>query len=279
MTSVDRCKRLFCVFSFVLVSTSCSDGKFATSGGGPSPADSSKAEGERHAAGGVKAGGEFFKPGNSLDLYIVMDKSGSLFRDPSTPFTENTGSDPQCKRFDALLDMVDTLRTVAVQKEEIRLSVVTFGSKSRSLGTLEDVLASTRAQIDEKLREGICEFRGIESTHYAKGISASLSQYAANKERKKLNLESVLFFSDGAAKDATDELKEQIARLNSAFPNRVFGVLLGNTSDSCSLSDDANKPLSTTECLLEVVGKAEQRLIKAADAAGLSNAMKSLLSQ
>lgn len=267
MTSVDRCKRLFCVFSALLVSTSCSDGKFTPYGGG-----------ERHAAGGAKAGGEFFKPGNSLDLYIIMDKSGSLFRDPSTPFTENTGSDPQCKRFDALLDMVDTLRTVAIQKEEVRLSVVTFGNKSRTLGTLDNILASTRAQIDERLREGICEFRGIESTYYAKGISASLSQHVANKATKKLDLESVLFFSDGAAKDAPEELREQIARLNSSFPNRVFGILLGNTSDKCSLSHDANKPLSTTDCLFEVVGKAEQRLIKAADAAGLSNAMKSLLS-
>ncbi|MEY4065502.1 MAG: hypothetical protein RIR26_1710, partial [Pseudomonadota bacterium] len=40
---------------------------------------------------------------------------------------------------------------------------------------------------------------------------------------------------------------------------------------------DAGQALSTTECLLEVVGKAGERLIKAADANGLSAAMTSLL--
>ena len=268
----------FCFLSFALISISCSDGTFATGGAAKGSDANAKAAGEAHAAGSVKPSGEFFKPGNSLDLYVIMDKSTSLFRDPSSPFVENSGSDPQCKRFDALLDMLDTLRTLALQKEEIRLSIVTFGSGSRSLETVPDVLSAPREQLNEKFRARICsEPSGIQSTYYEKGISASIGQYAKNKETKKLNLESVLFFSDGAAKDDQSLLREQIALLNSTFPNRVFGILLGTTSDTCSLTDNSDKPLSTTECLLEVVGKASERLIKAADASGLSAAMTSLI--
>jgi hypothetical protein len=270
---------LFAATAFAATSVSCSTPDYGT-GSEKTNNGSNKAvaKGE-NAAGGQKpkAAPEFFSAGKSLDLHVIMDKSGSLWVDPKNPTLMSSGSDPNCKRLDALLDLVDGLRTKLNKGEFVRLTVVTFGNGSAVVGSIPDLLKETREAINNKLRPGVCEFPGqLETTNYAKGITASLAKLRELRMLKKLDVETNLFFSDGAAKDRPDELEIAINQLNSEFPKRVFGVLLGSTSDNCKLTKDG-RALSTIECLVKVAGDATDKVIQSNDAAGLSAAMTSLL--
>lgn len=220
----------------------------------------------------------FVQIGKSLDLYVIMDKSGSLYIDPSTPDVMNSGSDVSCKRFDALLKLVDTLRGKLTQGEMVRLSLVTFSREGAQLGTLNNVINLSRQTIDSKFRAGVCDKPDYETTNYERGISLALDSYANNKAQKKLDVESIVFFSDGAAKDEnTQVLENSIARLNSVFPRRIYGVLLGNTSDKCVLKDAAGRNLQTRDCMMRVVGNESAKLLSVDDASGLEAAWVSLV--
>ena len=105
-------------------------------------------------------------------------------------------------------------------------------------------------------------------------------QINTKSSREKLQIESVIFFSDGAAKDTDVHLLAQsINNLNSAFPSRVYGVLLGKTLDQCVLTDMFGRNLSTRECLLKVVGNEPAKLIGVEDANGLSAAWSDLVNK
>jgi hypothetical protein len=224
-----------------------------------------------------KPGAEFFSAGKSLDLHVIMDKSGSLYVDPTAPTKMGSGSDPTCKRMDALLDLIDALKTKLTRGEFVRLTVVTFGNDSDIVGSVEDVLKQSRTSIDSALRSGVCTYPGqLETTNYSKGIRESLGELKRWRTIKKLDIETSLFFSDGAARDNPSSLEAAIADLNSEFPKRVFGILLGNTSDGCSLKE-SGRGLTNLECLRKVAGNAPEKVVQTADAAGLSAAMKSLL--
>jgi len=258
---------------------SCSNGNFTSPEKETKPDQTSRAGSESTQAGkAVSPGSEFAPAGKSLDLYIVMDKSGSLWVDPTPPSSIGSGSDPSCKRMDALLDLLAALRTKLKSGERVRINIATFGNKGKSLGSFDNVLGKSNKEIESNFRDGICGFPGeLESTNYAQGIKIALNDYSNNKGAGKFNLETTLFFSDGAAKDSRQDLTDAINKLNSTFPNRVYGILLGKTSDVCELEDNSGKNLSTEECLLEVVGKDPNKVIQATDAAGLSAAMTSLL--
>jgi hypothetical protein len=266
------------VMSISLIA-SCSNGNFKSSEKETKPDPTSRAGQESTQAGkAVSPGSEFAQAGKSLDLYIVMDKSGSLWVDPSSDSkTIGSGSDPSCKRMDALLDLLAALRTKLKSGERVRINVVTFGDNGESLGSFDNVVSKLNSEIEAKFRPGICDYPGRQSTKYAQGIKIALNDYAKNKGAGKFDLETTLFFSDGAAKDSPQELTDAINKLNSTFPKRVYGILLGKTSDVCTLEDNSGKNLSTEECLREVVGKDPNKVIQATDAAGLSAAMTSLL--
>ena len=219
----------------------------------------------------------FLQAGKSLDLYVIMDKSGSLFKDPMSPLP-GTGSDPNCKRFDGLLDLVDSLKTKLKANEEVRLTVVTFAEKRTLLGSLENVLKLSRDDVSNKFRFGTCNTPDG-TTNYAEGIEGILSEFAKNSARKKLDLESVVFFSDGAAKDDENTLRAAIDKLNNTFPRRTYGVLLGQTNDTCSLTGATGSKLSTADCMALVVGADLSKVLKVGDANGLSEALSGLINK
>lgn len=272
-----------CLAQIALLLASCSDSKFTSDRGErPRPAaDGSKSpleNGNNSGPGNLTDRG-FAEAGRSLDLYVVMDKSGSLYVDPVTQ-RMNTGSDPNCKRFDALLALVDSLRGKLKSNEQVRMTLVTFSKNAKALGTIDGVLMQSRDQISSKFRAGVCENPDYDTTNYERGISVALQEHAANLSTGKLDLESVVFFSDGAAKDRDTGLLEQaIRRLNSAFPSRIYGVLLGQTSDRCVLKDSAGQFLQTSECMLKVVGNVPEKLFGVDDANGLAAAWADLVNK
>jgi hypothetical protein len=257
---------------------SCTPSQFTSDTGGP-PAKKPITTGDQSPPENGNNPPGFAKEGKSLDLYVIMDKSGSLYVDPVTQ-QMNSGSDVQCKRFDALLTMVDSLRGKLNSNEEVRLTVVTFSKNAAQLGTMDQLLNQPRQLIKDTFRPGVCDNPDYETTNYERGISATLNAYENNRSKKKLDLDSVVFFSDGAARDKdTGILEESIRRLNSTFPSRVYGVLLGSTRDQCVLRDTAGRFLQTNECVLKVVGNSPARLLSVEDAAGLSAAWAELVNR
>ncbi|MEN9826779.1 MAG: hypothetical protein RI953_2524 [Pseudomonadota bacterium] len=256
---------------------SCSNSSFNSNAGGP-PAAGGKGD-KSPAENGNNNPPGFAAAGKTLDLYVIMDKSGSLYIDPSTQ-QPNSGSDVACKRFDAMLDLVDSLRTKLNSNEEVRLTVVTFSKSAKNLGTMNSLLSQSRKDVSSKFRAGVCDNPDYDTTNYERGISVALQSHDDNLRQKKLDLESVVFFSDGAAKDKdTGILQESIRRLNSTFSSRVYGVLLGRTNDQCVLRDSNGRNLQTQECMLKVVGNESTKLLSVEDANGLSAAWSDLVNK
>lgn len=256
---------------------SCSNSSFNSDAGGP-PAATGKGD-KSPAENGNNNPPGFATAGKTLDLYLIMDKSGSLYIDPSTQ-QPNSGSDVACKRFDAMLDLVDSLRTKLNSNEEVRMTVVTFSSGARNLGTMNSVLSQTRKDVSSKFRAGVCDNPDYDTTNYERGISVALQGHEENLREKKLDMESVVFFSDGAAKDKDSRiLEESMRRLNSTFASRVYGVLLGRTNDRCVLKDSTGRNLQTQECMLKVVGNDAAKLLNVDDASGLSAAWADLVNK
>ncbi|NBW83444.1 VWA domain-containing protein, partial [bacterium] len=173
---------------------SCSDSSFKSDAGGP-PAATGPAKGDKSPTeSGNNNQPGFAAAGKTLDLYVIMDKSGSLYIDPSTQ-RPDSGSDVACKRFDAMLDLVDSLRTKLKSNEEVRLTVVTFSKSARNLGTINSLLLQKRSDVNSKFRAGVCDNPDYDTTNYERGISVALQSHEDNLRQKKLDLESVVFFS------------------------------------------------------------------------------------
>jgi uncharacterized protein YegL len=221
------------------------------------------------------ASGEFFKKGQSLDLYIVMDKSGSLWE-----YQGSEGSDPNCLRLNALLNLVDGLRTQLNQKELVRLNVITFGSRATNVGSISDLLSMSKSELDDRLRSAVCDkpSSSNRSTIYSNALNLISEQLKTQRELKKMDVETAIFFSDGAAKDEdANELRSAIVEFNKSFPKRAYGVLLGETADTCKIENASGEPLSTIDCITEVVGGDPTRVVQSASAQKLSETMIQLL--
>lgn len=268
-----------------LLFSSCSSGEFSqTTPGSPrkNPTKSgTEGAGSVQDAKSKRSGNAegFAQAGKSLDLYVIMDKSGSLYVDPTTRSMPNSGSDPQCKRFDAFLALTEALKGKMKQGEQVRVSIVVFNDGVEALETTENILSLDRAAIETRYKSGVCDIQDLKGTQYAVGINKALEEFLRLSSSKKLPLESVLFFSDGAARDDENPLRQAIAQLNSTFPQRVYGVLLGQTSDKCQLRSSTGTQLSTTECMLEVTGKSTERLLQVDKADGLVNALTGLVNK
>lgn len=261
----------------VLVTTVCLGGGFLNACSDSQFNSEPKKEGQQVIRSSASGEG-FAQAGKSLDLYVIMDRSGSLFVDPKT-MTKNSGSDPQCKRFDAFLALVEALKVKLKQGEQVRVNVVAFNEEDFHLPPSENILALSRNEIESLYRSGVCDDKKIRGTLYAKGINKALTVYQQQIQQKKLPVESVLFFSDGAARDEVADLREAIDQLNAKFPQRVYGVLLGQTTDQCSLRTPERIPLTTRECMLEVTGNAPDKLLQVDNADGLVAALTGLVNK
>lgn len=226
--------------------------------------------------------GEFFKQGKSLDLYVVMDKSGSLWGGWSLETGTIKASDPDCLRLEALLDLVDKLKGFLTQKEAVRLNVITFGTTAATAGNITNALSLSRAELDARLRAPVCDKPPLEdrSTMYSDALELISTELAVQRVKQKFDVETAIFFSDGAAKDLDENrLSQSIQTFNSAFPKRSYAVLLGKTNDNCNITKSDGDKMSTLECITEVVGGDNERVVQSDDASKLSTSMIQLLSK
>jgi hypothetical protein len=243
----------------------------------------------------------FLPTGKSLDLYVIMDKSSSLWRDVDEKENKIAGTDPTCKRLDALLDLIDEMRKKLVAKEQVRLTIITFGTNPahfnmadfnpmrldpsaresvlKTLKPMDDLLSHPRSAIDAEFRAGVCnDSKDPQFTHYASGIKEALNSKFGLTALKKYDVETALFFSDGAANDPTEEeLKDAIDKLNNAFPGRLWGVMLGEGTGKCTLTKAGGAKLSAKECMVMLVGADLSKFLLVKSAAGLSAALTGLI--
>ncbi len=309
-------KFLLCMVAMIAAS-SCSPGKFSSSSESPEKPRKSDASAEQLKVengddsrgvrdGVVKPPSEsFLQPGKSLDLYVIMDKSNSLRWVIDNTGAVVEGTDPKCKRFDALLDLIDGIKKKLVSKENVRLTVITFGTdpkysndqrfftKDRPLtesvlstvSSTDDVLSLSRDKITEIYQSGVCsENTQKQYTHYASGIRELMKSKFALTALKKLDVETALFFSDGAANDPDEsELRTSIQKLNANFPRRLWGIILGDASQNqnedslCTLKNEKSKRMTAEECMTAVVGGDQRRLLRVKSAADISSVLVGLI--
>lgn len=307
---------MLCVVATV-AAASCSTAKFSSLAPAQEKPAQSNASAEPAKAGNgdfaqgksgraAKAAGEsFLQPGKSLDLYVIMDKSNSLQLIVDNKGEVVEGTDPKCKRFDALLDLIDEIKKKLVAKENVRLTVITFGTDPKyandrrfffmgrpltesvlnTVGSTDDLLSLSRDKISEIYRAGVCSDNTQKQfTHYASGIRELMKSKFALTALKKFDVETALFFSDGAANDPDEtELKTSIEKLNANFPRRLWGIILGEASlnqneDSlCILKNNQNKKMTAEECMTAVVGGDQSRILRAKSAADISSALVGLI--
>ncbi|NBW82944.1 VWA domain-containing protein, partial [bacterium] len=190
-----------------------SDGKTAKSGntadvtskvGNPPPEDAS----------GNPPGNKIAVAGSSLDLYAIIDVSGSLNQ-----------NDPSCTRLAALKAFFSDLRKVLGTNPDARLSLTIFSSTATFIGTDNGFLQLSDNEFDDKYRRYICQANGNTNISQAFNLTREKALPLIQNSPKKVA--SVLIFTDGFPTDMPLPIAAA-AQLRDVFPNRVFGILLGS---------------------------------------------------
>jgi hypothetical protein len=204
--------------------TSCGDSSYSSSAPDNSKGKIGAANAEgtgkngKTSAAGESAGNKIAAPGMSLDLYAIVDISGSLKR-----------TDPNCTRFEALKTFFKELKTTLGDNPDARLSLTVFSSEASFVGTDDSFLKLSDAELDAKYRPSICRAEGNTNISKAFNLTKSAAQNLMNSSPKKVS--SVLVFTDGMPTDMPQPI-DAAAQLRSVFPDRVFGVLLGDVGVS-----------------------------------------------
>ncbi|MFZ9521229.1 MAG: vWA domain-containing protein [Silvanigrellaceae bacterium] len=206
--------------------TSCGESSYISggpdnSGGKNVSADAEGAGKNGKASAAPEAiGNKIAAPGQSLDLYAIVDISGSLGK-----------TDPNCTRFEALKTFFKELKTTLGENTDARLTLTVFSSQARFVGTDEGFLKFSDAEIDAKYRPSICVSSG--STNISRAFALTKDAAVGLMKTSPKKVSSVLVFSDGMPTDMPLPI-DAAAQLRSVFPDRVFGVLLGEVNVSGS---------------------------------------------
>lgn len=150
--------------------------------------------------------------GRSLDLYLVMDKSGSL-----------EDNDRDCLRFEALSSFKKELRTFLGENGDVRASIIQFSERGSFLATIDNFLSISPESFAADFRRDICESDG--HTNPSDAFDITLSTFSSLKENPK-DMASVLFFTDGLPNRRTDVLPQKVNEMKAAFGEKIFSILL-----------------------------------------------------
>ncbi|NBW82681.1 VWA domain-containing protein, partial [bacterium] len=202
--------------------TSCGDASYSSSGPenpkGKTGAANAEGVGKNNktTATGEGVGNKIAAAGMSLDLYAIVDISGSLNR-----------TDRNCTRFEALKTFFKELKTTLGENPDARLSLTVFSSQATFVGTDDSFLKLSDAELDAKYRSTICLSNGDTNISKAFTMTKDVAENLIRTSPKKVS--SVLIFTDGMPTDMPQPI-DAAALLRSVFPDRVFGVLLGDVS-------------------------------------------------
>jgi hypothetical protein len=158
--------------------------------------------------------------GKSLDVYFVIDASGSLQK-----------NDPGCLRFAAFQLFQEELKKLLGPTGDVRASVILFANSARLLSTQNDYLKLTTEEITSLYKSSICSNSSGTNATAALNLTASTAQQLQALGKKEVS--SALFFTDGRPSGGlTSELTKASDSIKATFPSHVYGLLLNKTTDN-----------------------------------------------
>ena len=154
------------------------------------------------------------KRGKSLDLYFVMDVSGSLLN-----------NDPYCQRFSGVNEFRKSLRNTLGESADVRTSWVFFNDEVETLPTTNDFLKLSDRAFTETYRSKICKRYG--GTNPGAAFDRAISTLSENNGKTRKDMQSVLFFTDGLPTQELYLLERRTRNIGIIFQKRIFSVILG----------------------------------------------------
>lgn len=206
--------------------------------------------------------------GMSLDLHAIVDISGSLSSGSGIVLNGGVvtsgGTDPQCRRLEALKVFFSELRQELGANPDARLSLTVFSTQASFVGTDEKFLNLSDQEFDSKYRPVICQSSGNTNASAAFEIAAEKAKDLIQNSPKKIS--SALVFTDGMPNVVPMEQTLLSAeKLRQVFPDRVFGILLGSTNSN-----------ATSDFMGKMTGS-ENRVRRVAQVGDLAAALSSFL--
>lgn len=151
--------------------------------------------------------------GKSLDLFFVIDHSGSLGQ-----------NDPDCSRFEAISEFRKRLVSHLGDAGDARASFILFSDVAKFHATIDDFLRMTTEEFKSTFRSHICQNEG--STNPSAAFEITMSKAEELRVDKPKDMSSVLFFTDGLPNLDTKVLDKKINAMKSIFEGNIFSVLL-----------------------------------------------------
>lgn len=201
--------------------------------------------------------------GKSLDLYFIIDVSGSLSR-----------TDPDCDRLDALLDFKSELTKYLGDTEDVRASFVRFNDKARFMGTIDDYLGLSKSDFKDKFKDDICDDEG--KTNTADAFEETVDKYNDLKSSPK-DTRSAILFTDGMPTKGEDQLDRRIDEMKDVFGKKIFSVLLWDDSAASSGIFSALGSKDKAQKFLKKATGSSDRVKSVDDPSGIGKAIADFL--
>lgn len=202
--------------------------------------------------------GSLAEKGKSLDLYFMVDVSGSL-----------KGTDPDCDRWDAILDFKKELTDFLGIDGDVRTTFIKFSDKAKHFGTINDWLGMSDGDFKNDYKSDICDRSG--NTNTSDALEETVNEYKNLKSDPK-DVHSALLFTDGIPTKGKDQLDKRIDELKDNFGKKIFSVLLWNELGGASRTDK-----SEAEKLLRKVTGSSGRVKSVDDPSGIGKAIADFL--
>lgn len=225
---------------------------------------------------------KLFEEKKSLDLYTLFDVSGSL----STTSQTVTATDPECKRWPAFLGLLTKITQSMDKTKQLRLTLVTFSDHASAKETITISMhdfnqSSFTSRVESVYKSSVCTSEGSTNPH--EGFLKIKELYQANVAKFKLELESLIFFSDGIPSfgskwPSLDMIKGSASQIRGIFGARAYSILLGNRFDLAQVckSKTPECPITPLEFIKWVSPNSEQ--LRSVDSASdLESAFDSML--
>ena len=187
----------------------------------------------------------------SLDLYFTIDVSDSL-----------GNTDPSCERLNAILGFKEGLVDFLGENGNVRAHFVKFSHKASYFGTEENFLSISNTNFKEKYKDDICNIDG--GTNTSAGLQETIDQYNITTPN---DLSSAIILTDGSPTLGKDSLPQTTKELQRLFGERIYGVLLYNSTALNSV------PTYSKNKLAEITGDPE-RVKSVTKAAEITDALK-----
>ena len=213
--------------------------------------------------------GSIAQKGKSLDLYFIIDISGSLGQ--SGPLGVSVGNDPNCLRYDGLIKFKNNLTNHLGKDGDVRATFVLFSSEAEVLATIDDFLAYENTNFENTYKDSICKTGG--QTNPSDAFKLTTNTYKKLDAITTKDMASVLFFTDGQPNRGLSKLDQRIAEMKENFGDKIFSVFLFAENFFADFLGTTTLPLD----FLNSISGSEERVKKANKAEELGDVISEFI--